>query len=542
MSASLSRRTLLRLAGGTAVAAAAGPSLSACSSTPASSQQQQNAKVELPAYIPYQGVTPDLAPTKDGVMSGFLHYPATPVVGVPDRPGTGSEELTAFIQQFRPIPPLATRNEYWRNVNDKLGVTLNLQMVPSANYADKLPTVLSGELPDYTMIVNTPNLPQLMAAKCQNLSEFLTGDAIKDYPMLANLRPEAWRTTVFNGGIFGIPIPRERAGVIWFTRVDIVKAHGLNPAPATYAEFKELAKGVTNPKENRWAFHGPAAVRDLILRMMGAPVGWQEEGGKFTSINELEQTKQAISDTRELVKAGYFHPDTFTDGAPFKDWIGGGRVVMVSDNYSAWPQYVTQYLKPKSPVQFDGMLPPKYAADSKPNLGRGVPSFSTTVFKKTDDKERVKLMLRVANYLAAPFGTQEYLINRYGKEGVDYTMVNGDPILTSKGEVEHTAEFYRIADAPWPLYEPGHPDETKKEYAYQVKAVPMTVPNPADALYSETWSRKRNTLTTLLDDSLSEILQGRKDISSWDDTLDRWRKQGGDQIRKEYEEALANPR
>jgi putative aldouronate transport system substrate-binding protein len=539
MSESLSRRTLFRLVGGTAVAVAAGPALSACSSSPTGNQQQQNAGVELPAYIPYEGVEPDLAPTKDGVMAGFLRYPASPVVGVPDRPGTGKEEFTAFIAQFRPIPPPASRNEYWRNINDKLGVTLNLQMVPNSNYPDKLPTVLSGELPDFTMIQNTPNLPQLMQAKCQDLAEFLSGDAVKDYPMLANLRPESWRTTVFNGGIYGIPIPRERVGSIWFTRMDIVKSLGLNPAPATFEEFKELAKAVTDPKGNRWAFHGPAGVRDLILRMMGAPVGWEEKDGKFTSINELDQTKQAISDTRELVKAGYFHPDTFTDGAPFKDWIGGGRVVMVSDNYSAWPQYVTQYMKPNSPVELDGMLPPKYDAGAKPNLGRGVPSFSTTVLKKTDDKERVKLMLRIANYLAAPFGTQEYLINRYGKEGVDYNMKDGDPILTSKGEVEHTAEFYRIADAPWPLYEPGHPDETKKEYAYQVKAVPMTVANPADALYSETWSRKRNSLTKLTDDALSDILQGRKDVSTWDETLDRWRKQGGDQVRKEYEEAFA---
>jgi putative aldouronate transport system substrate-binding protein len=540
MSESLSRRTLLRLAGGTAVAAAAGPALSACSSSsPSSQQQQQNAGVALPAYIPYQGVKPDLAPTEDGVMAGFLRYPATPVVGIPDRPGTGKEELTAFISQFRPIPPPASRNEYWRNINDKLGVTMNLQMTPNSNYDDKLPTVLSGELPDFTMVLNTPNLPQLMKAKCQDLTEFLSGDAVKDYPMLANLRPESWRTTVFNGGIYGIPIPRERVGVIWYTRVDLVKSLGLNPAPATFAEFKELAKAVTDAKSNRWAFHGGTGVRDFILRMMGAPVSWQEDGGKFTSVNELEQTKQAISDTRELVKAGYFHPDTFVKGAPFKDWLGGGRIVMAADNYSAWPQYVTTYLKPGSPVEFDGMLPPKYDASSKPNLARGVPSFSTTVFKKTDDKERVKLMLRVANYLAAPFGTREYLINRYGKEGVDYTMKNGDPILTAKGEVEHTAEFYRIADAPWPLYEPGHPEETKKEHAYQLKAVPMTLANPADALYSETWSRKRNTLTKLTDDALADILQGRKEISAWDETMDRWRKQGGDQVRKEYEEAFA---
>ena len=53
------------------------------------------------------------------------------------------------------------------------------------------------------------------------------------------------------------------------------------------------------------------------------------------------------------------------------------------------------------------------------NLGSGF--FSITLLKKQDDQEKLKTILRVLNWLAAPFGTEEYLYRLYGEEGVDHT-------------------------------------------------------------------------------------------------------------------------
>lgn len=535
----LNRRSFFRAAGGTAVAAAAGPLLLGCGSSGTKNDLKANAKVVLPKHIPYTGVTSDLPPEPAGVMPGFLRYPAEPVTGVPEKAGSG-EELTAFIMQIRPVPPPMDKNEFWQNINDNLGLTLKLQMVPSPDFADKLATLIAGgEVPDFTMISGTPRLPQLLDAKFQDLTEFVSGDAIKDYPMLANLREEHWRQMVYNAGIYGVPIPREPVGNIVFVRMDIVREKGLNESPTTFAEFKELADGLTDSAQNQWAFSSPTGMQSLIQRMMGAPPGWKEEGGKFTSENELETTKEALARARELVDAGYFHPDWATDAPPAKDWFGAGKVAIVHDNYSAWPGYIMLYKGQYPEMDIDGIMPPKYDSSSTPNIARGNPSFSITAFKKTDDKERIKLMLRVCNYLAASFGTKEYLANRYGVEGVDFEFSeDGDPILNQKGTAETTAEFYRVADAPWALYEPGHPEETRKEHAYQLKAVPIAIPSKAQGLYSETNSAKGATIGELLTTTQREILQGRKDVSEWDDAVKKWREQGGDQIRTEYEEAF----
>lgn len=536
----MSRRSLLRLAGGAAIAASSGSLLAACGDgTTGHNTAEENAKVKLPKYIPYSGVEPDLLPEPEGVMPGFLRYPAEPVAAITEKPGSG-EELSAFTVLYSPVPPAMGKNEFWQNVNDMAGVTMNMQMVPGEDWANKLSTKLAGDdLADFTMLTTgqVTRLPDLLEAKFQDLTEFVSGDAIEAYPMLANLRPEQWRMSVYNGGIYAIPTPRDAVGPLMFTRMDIIREKGLNPEPASFAEFKELAKGLTAPAKEQWAIADPLWTQDFIQRMLGAPPGWQIEGGKFTPERELETTKQALSDTVEMAKAGYFYPDWATAAPP--DGLGAGTVAMMWNNYSAWPG-MTIYKADNPEIDIDGMLPPAYDGGSEPNIARGGPIYSLTAFKKTDDKAKIELMLRVANYFASPFGTKEYLANRYGVEGVHYDFnADGDPILTQKGTAESKVPFAYIADAPLPLYMPGYPEVTKKDHAYQVKALPMTVPDPSMALYSETNSQKGTSLNEMIRTARIEIIQGRQPLSYWDEVNKKWRKDGGDQIIKELEEAYA---
>ena len=61
-------------------------------------------------------------------------------------------------------------------------------MVSNADYLQKFPTAIAGnELPDMLQTPNgspppIPNLPQLLDKRFTNLSEFLSGDAVKEYP------------------------------------------------------------------------------------------------------------------------------------------------------------------------------------------------------------------------------------------------------------------------------------------------------------------------------------------------------------------------
>ena len=52
-----------------------------------------------------------------------------------------------------------------------------------------------------------PGLAQFLDAKMQDLTPFLSGDAIKDYPNLAAHPTGVWRTTVYSNKIYGVGDP-----------------------------------------------------------------------------------------------------------------------------------------------------------------------------------------------------------------------------------------------------------------------------------------------------------------------------------------------
>ena len=69
-------------------------------------------------------------------------------------------------------------------------------------------------------------------------------------------------------------------------------------------------------------------------------------------------------------------------------------------------------------------------------------------------------MLRIADYLAAPFGSAEYLTVRYGRAGADYELEDGTPAPSgSTGAASQLGVKY-VTDAPIVNFVPGgHWDE-----------------------------------------------------------------------------------
>ena len=71
-------------------------------------------------------------------------------------------------------------------------------------------------------------------------------------------------------------------------------------------------------------------------------------------------------------------------------------------------------------------------------LGPG--NFGFAIIKKSN-ADRVKELLRVLNYLAAPFGSQEYMVSKFGIKDTDYTLNDkGSPVFTDKGKTDMPGE------------------------------------------------------------------------------------------------------
>lgn len=534
------RRTLLAGAGGAALLLGSG-ALTACSSDKAATKNSvaANTGVKLPTYVQYTGVTADLPGTTAGVDAAFRNFPKDRPKSVSEVPGKG-ETLTAMANIYYPVPPGPDKNTYWAGLNKQMGVDLQLQMVSNADYMQKFATTIAGnELPDMMQMQVVANFPQLLEKRFTKLDEYLGGDAIKDYPNLANIPTRTWRSAIYNGGIYGIPIPRGAIGAYNFIRADLFKAAGVSTAPKGFDELIDAGKALTDAKKRQWAYGLLSQPQGLLQKINEEPNGWAEDGGKLTNRYETKQYKQSISDLIGIWKSGVMHPDSFSTSQPFKALFNAGTVAInAGDGYPGWTQYI---LDNASNPKFELGLMPVYSRDGSKlapwMLGSGV--YSITGIKQQSDPEKLKLILRVLNYLAAPFGTAEYFYRLYGQEGVDHTINSaGDPVFTKTGTTNTVLPIRYLADAPYTIYQPGRPKDADTQHSYQALEIPAGVSNPTVGLYSNTSATNNATIDKNFTDGVNEVIQGRKPLSTLDDLISKWRKGGGDDMRKEYEQQL----
>lgn len=529
MTKPLPRRRFLQLTGGVGAWAA----LAGCGGEKEEEFATENAKVKLPSYVPYTGIKADLPASAPGMVPAYLHYPDQAKQTL-RTPGKALDQVAAATITFEPAPPPADSNSYWQAVNEQLGTELDLQLVPSADYDSKFSTmVASGGLPDllYFAASGVRDQPEMLQSLFTDLTDYVSGDAINDYPYLANIPTESWQSMIFAGGIYGVPLPRPVLGSIMFLRLDRLRTTGMSAQPKTWAEFAELCKALTDDSTSHWATASAGNILPFVAASTGASNGWSEEGGKFTSANVMDEMKQAVGLIADLVKDGVIHPDGFgATGTQPRTWMSAGRVSLLYDGYIGWPAFMLDWGE-----EIDGVVPPLFDGGGLRQFA-GPTSLGMTALKKADG-ERVKQLLSVLNWLAAPFGTAEYLFRKYGVEGEHYDWKNGTPVRTDKGLAEIKLSLQYITDAPY-VISPNKEELVQRQYDFEKRAVPTVVRNPATGLFSDTAIAKGADLGSILEDAQLKIWKGDEPLSSWDDAVAEWRKSGGDQVRDEYQKAL----
>jgi len=73
---------------------------------------------------------------------------------------------------------------------------------------------------------------------------------------------------------------------------------------------------------------------------------------------------------------------------------------------------------------------------------------TTSPLSRRTSDTRIKELLKIANWLAAPFGTEEYLFRKFGIPGVHYNMVNNSPVQTQAGITQTVLGIRYLVDAP----------------------------------------------------------------------------------------------
>ena len=343
---------------------------------------------------------------------------------------------------------------------------------------------------------------------------------------------------LFRSKIYGLPLPRGLVGTYNFIRADLFKAAGVSMEPKSFDELIDAGKALTNAKKRRWAYsmiNQPAA---LLGRMNEEPNTWAvDDSGKFTHRYETDAYKRSVSDLIQMWKSGVLHPDAFNPAQPFKDLFAAGTVAInAADGYTGFNAYWSNGLT--GDPKFELGLMPVYKREGGElapwALGSG--SFGMASIKKMD-ADRVKLCLRMANYLAAPFGSDEYYYLSYGKEGVDHTVdKNGNPTLTETGKVNAAMPMRYLGDSTKVSYSPGRPQDAKQQHDYQSMEVPQGVQNAALGLFSNAQATKNATADKNFVDTVNDIIQGRKPYSGLDSAISTWQNAVGNEMRTEYQD------
>lgn len=536
----LGRRRFLQVVGGTAAAVAGVASVGGCTSgSHDDGASRSSAGLELPKYRRFEGVKPDLPGDGNHVPDAFLAYPTDPIQAISEPPGDGGE-VTVACAWVGVVPPTVTKNAYWQELNKRLNTTLNYHAVPSADYSARAATVLaSGDLPDMMQIPNDlTRLPAVLQARFADLTDYLAGDAILEYPFLANQPPHVWPQSVYAGRIYGMRTSLFSYGAFMLTRRDILNELGLSVDQVTDAQsFAQLCRDVTDKSTNRWALANPRNIVNFVTEMLGKPanVAWFEKDGVLSSSRDTDEYRQALEFVLGLWKEGLFHPDSLAlSGSDEIVQFTGGRIVIDYRGGNQWETRTTNEnldVTAIPPVAFDGK--------GMGVKGLGTGTWTLTGINREAHPDRIRMLLRIANWMAAPFGTQEYYFRRYGIEGVHHTRAQGGAIaLSATGKSETRLPNAYIASPPPEVFVPGYANVTRELHEFIQRVAPTGI-QPANAgLWSKTADQKERKLDQDLNNVIDGIFRGQRSLKDFDDAMDSWRRNGGDDIRDEYEEAF----
>jgi putative aldouronate transport system substrate-binding protein len=553
----ISRRALLRGAGGVVLAAASLPLAAACvpgapatsagSATKSGASAGAGGKVKLPTYVALPNLpAADLPGTPDGLLApGYQRYPANLIKSVPQPPGKGGD-VNALTASLSTAPTPMDSNPVWQQVNKELGVTLKIPSISTPDYPTRLNTAAAGsDLPDIiaAAIFSTtmPNIADFLSSTCADLTPYLGGDAVKDYPNLANLPSTAWPTTVFNNKIMAIPVA---AGGVRSSPLLLARWGDLEQAGITQIgspeEFMGICKQLNNPG-TRWAI-GANTLINWLSMVYGTPNVWRETNGKFTKDYETPEFKEAVAYHRSLWDAGLFHPDSPSlQGSPAGLQYYGGKFVF--SPHASWSLVAYQTAWERANTADPNFKPRAVLPFSKDGKGRAAQFLGTgstgTIALKKASADRIKELLGVLNYLAAPVGTSEALLLQYGVDGPDFARdANGNPVQTPQGLTDTIVPWKNVGGPPDYLFSATSSEYVPVTYQAQKEHFSVTLANPIVGLYSPTDGSKGITLKTTFMDRLSDILFGRQPVSTLDDLVKDWRANGGDTIRSEYEQAF----
>ncbi len=538
---------------------AAGPAVGPATGT--SSLATASSPGALPTFMPASGgPPPDIPAAGPEYETGYLTYPKSPVKALPDTPPGAGGAVQCYTNNSAPAPATPFgQNQAWQETNRELNANVQFTIIDQADYPVKLATVMAGnDLPDVMLIggatpsgaAQVQNLTQFLAAKCADLTPYLAGDASSTYPFLAAIPTYAWQNSgcARNGKLYMLPIERYYPGSMLLKNSAVYdQAIGQDYVPTSSDDFKRVLQELNRPNDNQWAigcYSNQMYYIYFYAAMFGAPNNWSlDSTGQLTKDVETPEYQAAMAYVRDLVQSGLYHPDALTiadSTIARNDFIGSRFVLDVETFGNAWQDAWTRGPSQDPPVTPSAVLPFPASAGGQAHHFLGHGYFGTTAFKAASP-DRVQELLRISNWLAAPFGSAEDLLLTIGVKDVDYTLGSDGSInvLPPSNTDANSVPWKYIVQRPQVAYWPGIPDYAKAATDFEKAAIGVGMSDPTLGYFSSTLDTSGIPLAQTLTDGITDVLAGRRPLTDFAQIVSDWQSGGGNQIRTELEQAIA---
>jgi putative aldouronate transport system substrate-binding protein len=544
----LTRRSTIHLGG---VAVALGVAAACAPQPPAQPTPAATSGQTLPTYLaPQGGPKPDFHSADPRITDGFTNYPATNTKSWTAAPPGSGGTFNVFVPAYYPQPAPRDQNPTWQAVEKALNSQVTMIITAMADYSTRLQVVMAGnDLPDTIHVVGTvANLisPQFVQAQCADLTPYLGGDAARDYANLAAIPGYAYQAAggVFDNRLYGIPIQRYLPTFWFFRNTDIWDAEiGADVVPKDAADFKKILQQLNRPQESRWAIgnyaggpNGPTMYGiQGFLQLFGVPNRWTlDASGKLLRDRESDQYKAALSFMKDLMGAGLYPPDIQTAGTSRDGFLAGRFVVSTEAFGNGWNDFWRRGLQ-QNPKRHYSIIKPFADTNLKSQhyLGGGTVAYNLV---KKGSADRVRETLRILNYLAAPFGTEEDLLLTYGLRDQDYSVDgNGNPIPSQQGLLNAGyVPWQYLAHRPYAWYQSDLPGYAQAAFDVEQILVGVGVTDPTVGLHSATQSKAGVAAEQTFFDGVADVLFDRRPLSDYDQLVKDWRTSVGNTIRQEY--------
>lgn len=487
------------------------------------------------------------------------------------QPGGGSSDAAGFDQSGRltklsvMLPLLGQKapaqdGRIQEAIEEFAGVDLDITWVPGSNYKDRLTTTFASQ--DIPAIVAMQDKNPAFVQSAEAGAFWDLTDKVRNYPNLTPENEGVFQASTVNGTAYGVLRWRDPMRTAVTLRKDWLDKLGLEE-PKSTDDLYRIAQAFTenDPDGNgvkdtyglilaSWNPLGKGTPYDAIETWHGAPNGWGEVDGKLVPSFTTEEFFEANRFLRKMVQEGLVNPDFATfDGANWNDPFFNGQAGIIIDTGSRAKKLLSLF-KQKDPANYGSYVTmtgnltgPDGELHALPTPGsEGVLAISKSAVRTDEQLDEV---LKVLDKLSSEEG-QKLLFN--GIKGVTYNEADGyaEPILNTDEEkvmdqdLQQFQQFLTASNGQKYLIRrpSGEVDQalTVKTIETAKADLERAVRNPALPYLSKTQTERGAQLDTIVTDARAKYLTGQLSEDQLRSEIDRWFKEGGQQIVDEINE------